>query len=80
VGKDVVVAYVGNPGVEAPVYGAEFVWNFGADTAPSDRWFDTDRKSWAVRTTRRYDLKFIAVDTVASGKAAGGYLIKTAVA
>jgi len=79
-GKDVIVANVGTPDAMNPVYGAEFVWRFGADTNPSDRWFDTDRKSWAVRTSRRYDTKFIAVDTVASGKAAAGYLIKTAVA
>lgn len=80
-GKDVVLAYVPpNPGRDEPAFGYEFVWSFNEDTNPTDRWFDTDRKAWAVRTTRRYDLKFIAVDSVATGKSTGGYLIKNAIA
>ena len=79
-GKDVVVAYVpDNPGRGVPAFGYEFNWAYQGATMPTDRWFDTDRKSWAVRTTRRYDIKVVAVDTVASGKATGGYVIKAAV-
>ncbi len=82
-GKDVVLAYVPpNPGRRVQAFGYEFVW-IGPERGgrmPTDRWYDTDRKSWAVRTTRRYDNKFISVDAVATGKATGGYLIKAAVA
>jgi hypothetical protein len=80
-GKDVVIAYVpANPGKKVPAFGYEFAWRFEGSPMPTDRWYDQDRKSWAVRTTRRYDLKFTAVDAVATGKATGGYVIKTAVA
>ena len=80
-GKDVVLAYVpDSPGKDEPAYGYEFVWTFAEDTNPTDKWFDKDRKAWAARTSRRYDLKFIAVDDVTTGKATGGYLIKNAVA
>lgn len=80
-GKDVVVAYVpASAGRDEPAFGYEFNWPYLGQTMPTDRWFDQDRKSWAIRTTRRYDLKFVAVDTVASGKSTGGYLIKNAVA
>lgn len=87
-GKDVILAYVPDaPGVDEPAFGYEFVWHFSEDPGagggvsnPTDRWFDTDRKAWAVRTTRRYDHKFVAVDDVATGKATGGYLIKSAIA
>lgn len=80
-GKDVVMAYVpSSPGRKVPAYGYEFTWNFEGASMPTDRWYNNDRKSWAVRTTRRYDLKFTAVDAVATGKAIAGYLIKTAIA
>lgn len=80
-GKDVVVAYVpDSPAKEEPAYGYEFVWPYKGQVMPTDRWFDQDRKSTAVRTTRRYDLKVAAVDTVASGKITAGYVIKAAVA
>lgn len=80
-GKDVVIAYVpDSPGKEEPAFGYEFNWPFQGQTMPTDRWYDQDRKSTAVRTTRRYDLKFVAVDAVATGKATGGYLIKSAIA
>lgn len=80
-GKDVVIAYVpSNPARETPAFGYEFNWPYQGQTMPTDRWFSQDRKSWAVRTTRRYDLKFVAVDAVATGKAIGGYLIKAAIA
>jgi hypothetical protein len=80
-GKDVVVAFVpSSPGRETPAYGYEFNWPYQGQTMPTDRWYDQDRKSTAVRTTRRYDLKFVAVDAVATGKSIGGYLIKNAIA
>jgi hypothetical protein len=80
-GKDVVLAYVpSNPGPNTPAFAYEFNWEFEGSRMPTDRWFDKDRKATAVRTTRRYDLKFIAVDAVATGKAVGGYLIKNAIA
>ncbi len=80
-GKDVVVAYVpARPAVKTPAFGYEYNWPFQGSAMPSDRWYDNDRKAWAVRVTRRYDLKFAAVDAVSTGKAAGGYLIKSAIA
>lgn len=80
-GKDVVIAYVPPaPGPNTPAFGYEFNWEFEGARMPTDRWFDQDRKATAVRTTRRYDLKFISVDAVATGKAVGGYLIKNAIA
>lgn len=81
-GKDVVVAFVpDSPARDMPAYGYEFVWRGPeGQVQPADRWFDNDRKSWAVRSTRRYDLKFVAVDAVATGKATAGYLIKNAIA
>ena len=80
-GKDVVVAYVpGSPGPRTPAFGYEFNYPMDGQVMPSDRWYDRDRKSTAVRVGRRYDLKFIAVDSVATGKSTGGYLIKNAVA
>ena len=93
-GKDVVLAYVpATPGRDIPAYGYEFTWTgpeaqqFGSDSIgptlgvqPADRWFDADRKAWAVRSTRRYAIKFVAVDAVATGKSTGGYLIQNAIA
>ena len=81
-GKDVILAHVPtSPARDEPAFAYEFVWRGPeGETQPVDRWYENDRKSWAVRTTRRYDLKFIAVDAVATGKAIGGYLIKNAVA
>lgn len=80
-GKDVVIAYVPDePALEEPAFGYEFVWTFDGDVNGADRWFDRDRKAWAARSSRRYDLKFIAVDDVATGKSTAGYLIKNAVA
>lgn len=80
-GKDVVLAFVPDrPGARTPAYGYEFNWAFEGATMPTDRWYNQDRKSWAVRTSRRYDLKFVAVDAVATGKSIAGYLIKNAIA
>jgi len=81
-GKDVILANVPpSPSRDEPAFAYEFVWSGPeGETQPVDRWYDNDRKSWAVRTTRRYDLKFISVDAVATGKATGGYLIKAAIA
>lgn len=80
-GKDVVVAFVpAAPGRKVPAFGYEYNWNFEGSAMPTDRWYDDDRKAWAVRTTRRYDFKFAAVDTVANGDSVGGYLIKNAIA
>lgn len=82
-GKDVVIAYVpDSPGRNTPAYGYEFVWTGPENSGvmPTDRWYSEDRKAWAIRTTRRYDLKLVAVDAVATGKSIAGYLIKNAIA
>jgi len=78
--KDVVLAYVPpNPGRKTPAFGYEFVQPYGGgQMMPTERWREEKRKSDVVRTSRRYDNKFIGVD--GSGKAILGYLIKNAVA
>lgn len=80
-GKDVVVAFVPDaPGRKVPAFGYEYNWNFEGSAMPTDRWYDDDRKAWAVRTTRRYDFKFAAIDAIATADSIGGYLIKAAIA
>jgi hypothetical protein len=79
-GKDVVLAWVPPaPGLRIPAFAYEFAWGYGGGNGQVvDRWREEDRKSDIVRMQRRYDLKLPAQD--ASGKAIGGYLIKSAVA
>jgi hypothetical protein len=79
-GKDVVLAWVPpRAGQKIPAFGYEFVWGYGGGRAQVvDRWREEKRKCDVIRVSRRYDLKFIAVD--GSGKALAGYIIKNAVA
>jgi hypothetical protein len=79
-GRDVVMAWVPpNPGLRIPAFGYEFNWGYGAGLPTvTDRWRENNRKSDVIRNQRRYDLKLPAQDT--TGKAIGGYVIKTAVA
>jgi hypothetical protein len=79
-GKDVVLAYVPDrPGQKIPAFAYEFVWGYGAGRPMvTDRWREEKRKSDVIRVSRRYDLKFTAVD--ASGKSVAGYIIKNAIA
>lgn len=78
-GKDVVFANVPDrPGRRTPAFMYEFNFPFQDGlTMPTERWYDNDRKADKVRVTRRYDVKFISLDS--SGKAIGGYLIKNAI-
>lgn len=79
-GKDVLLAYVpARAGLKVPAYAYEFVWGYGRNRPQAvDRWREEPRKSDLIRVSRRYDLKFTAVD--ANSKAIAGYLIKAAVA
>lgn len=79
-GKDVVLAWVpGRAGLKLPAYAYEFTWSYpGGGVQVSQRWREEKRKSDIVRVSRRYDLKFIAVD--ASDKSIVGYVIKAAIA
>jgi hypothetical protein len=79
-GKDVLLAYVPpRPGLRIPAYAYEFNWGYNG-SAPQvvERWREERRKSDIVRVSRRYDLKFTALDV--NGKSIAGYLIKAAVA
>jgi hypothetical protein len=79
-GKDVVLAWVPErAGLKTPAFGYEFVWRYpGGQSMVTERWRSQERKSDLIRVSRRYDLKFIAVD--GSGDTLAGYLIKNAVA
>lgn len=79
-GKDVILAYVPDrPGLRVPAFGYEFVWGYGGGTPQAvDRWREERRKSDVIRIMRRYDLKFIGVDS--SGDTLVGFLFKAAVA
>jgi len=79
-GKDVLLAYVPpRAGLKIPAYGYEFNWGYrGNRRMVTERWREEPRKSDLVRVSRRYDLKFIAVDS--TGDSLAGYLIKAAVA
>lgn len=78
-GKDVVLAYVPpKPGRRTLAYMYEFAYPYsGAGVMPTERWYDEDIKADKTRVSRRYDIKFIAVDS--NGKSIAGYLIKDAV-
>jgi hypothetical protein len=79
-GKDVVFAWVPpRAGLKIPAFGYEFVWRYpGGQSQVTERWRSNERKSDIIRVSRRYDLKFVAVD--GSGDTLAGYLIKDAVA
>ncbi len=77
-GTDVVLAWVGPPGLKKPNFGYEFVWRYrGGQTQVVDRWREEPRKADLIRVSRRYDLRFIAVD--GAGLSIAGYLIVDAV-
>jgi hypothetical protein len=80
-GKDVIIAYVPpRPSRKQPAFMYEFAWPYrGGSPMPTERWFDDDHSAWKVRVRRRYDIKGISVDDVATGKFIGGYLIKNAI-
>ena len=74
-GKDVVMAWVPDrAGPKIPAFGYEF--KQGEQYV--DRWREDPRKRDVIRTTRRYDLKLVALDS--NSKTIAGYLIKNAVA
>jgi hypothetical protein len=79
-GKDVVLAYVPpRAGIKIPAFAYEFNWGYrGNRPMVTERWREEPRKSDIIRVSRRYDLKFVALD--GSGKSIAGYLIKAAVA
>jgi len=78
-GKDVLFAYVpARPGLKIPAFGYEFVWVYpGGQVQVTERWREQKRKSDIIRVSRRYDLRFIAVDS--SDDSIAGYLIKNAI-
>ncbi len=78
--KDVVLAWVpARAGLRLPAFAYEFNWRFpGGQVQVADRWREKRRKSDIIRVSRRYDLRFIAVD--GAGLSTAGYLIKAAVA
>ena len=78
-GKDVIMAYVPpRAGLKIPAFAYEFVMGYGGRAQIAERWREQPRKSDIVRVSRRYDLKFVALD--GSSKSIAGYLIKDAVA
>jgi hypothetical protein len=79
-GKHFVMAYVPDtPGRRTPSFGYEFVWPYGGTMQPVERWREDKRKSYVIRCSRRYSMKFITVD--GTGKSNGaGYLIQNAIA
>jgi Phage major capsid protein E len=80
--KDIVLAYVApSPGRKIQSFGYEFVWPYrGGPLQTVERWREEKRKTDIVRVSRRYNLHVTSIDSIASGKIAGGYLIKNAVA
>lgn len=79
-GKDVLFAYVpARPGMKIPAFGYEFAWVYpGGQVQVVERWREQKRKSDVIRVSRRYDLRFVAVDS--SDDSIAGYLIKNAIA
>lgn len=79
-GKDVILAWVPpSPGMKLPAFGYEFVWRYpGGQSQIAERWRSNERRADIIRVSRRYDLRFIAVD--GSGDTIAGYLIKAAIA
>lgn len=78
-GKDVLLAYVPDrPGLRTPAFAYEFVWSYNGTVQAVDRWREERRKSDVIRISRRYDLKFIGVDS--NGDSLAGFLFKNAVA
>jgi hypothetical protein len=78
-GHDILLAYVPpRPGMKIPAFAYEFAWVYpGGQVMVTERWREQRRKSDVIRTSRRYDLKFMAVDS--NGDALAGYLIKDAI-
>ena len=79
-GEDVLLAYVAQrPGLKMPSFAYEFVWGYGAGMPQVvERWREQPRKSDIIRVSRRYELKFVALDV--NDKPLAGYLIKSATA
>jgi hypothetical protein len=79
-GKTVGVFYVPpRPAPRTPAFGYEFAWVYpGGQVQVVERWREIRRKSDVIRTSRRYDLRTVALD--GDGNATAGYLIKNAVA
>lgn len=78
-GKDVIMAYVpARAGLRIPAFAYEFNFGYGGSPMITERWRETQRKADLIRVSRRYDLKFVALDS--NGKSIAGYLIKAAVA
>ena len=83
-GKDVILAYVpARAGLKTPAFMYEFVWGYPG-AMKVDRWREEPRESDLIRVKRRYDLKFVGVETNPSsgdfGKSITGYIIKNAIA
>ena len=81
-GKDVVLAWVPpRAGIKTPAFAYEFVWRYpGGQSQVVERWRSNERKADLIRVSRRYDLRFVAVDTGGTDDSIAGYLIKAAVA
>ncbi len=79
-GKHVLLAWVpSRAGIKLPAFGYEFVWRYpGGQSQIAKRWREEERGADLIQVSRRYDLKFIAVD--GSGDSNAGYLITDAVA
>ena len=83
-GKDVILAYVpARAGLKTPAFMYEFVWGYPG-AMKVDRWREEPRESDLIRVKRRYDLKFVGVETNPSsgdfGKSITGCIIKNAIA
>lgn len=79
-GKHVLFAWVpSSAGLKKPAFGYEFVWRYpGGQSQVVKRWRKEERGSDIIQVSRRYDLRFVAVDS--SGDSIAGYLITNAVA
>lgn len=72
-GQDVWVGIVDpTPGQKTKTFGKTFVYPYGNDVRPVDRWREEPRKADLFRESYRYDLKIVSNTA--------GYLIKNAVA
>lgn len=84
-GKDVLLAWVPpRAGLKVPAFAYEFVWGYSGKAQQVDRWREEPRKSDLIRVGRRYDLKFVGVETNPAsgdyGKSITGYLLKNVIA
>lgn len=63
-GDDVILAWVPKKaGLKTPAFMYEFVWTDGGGAMRVDRWREEQRRADIVRASRRYDHKFIGVET-----------------